>query len=249
MHVILLRGLAREAAHWMQFPEQLQSALGEGYQIHCIDFPGCGSRYRQTALDSVPAMTDYARVQLAAQKINGPVHVIGISMGGMIALNWAQRFPEQLASVTLINSSAGDQPLPWRLRPRAWLSVIAALLLPTGWRERLVLRNVSNNRAGFAAHLQQWLHIQQQRPVTRTTILTMLSAAARFRPQPSCNVNGLIIASEGDQFVSCKASNDLAQRFQWPLKLHASAGHDIPMDEPEWLCANLAGWLSAQHPG
>lgn len=245
MQIILLRGLARESAHWMQLPEQLCNTLGEHCHIHCIDFPGCGVRYRQTALDSIPAMTDYVRVQLAAQKINEPVYVIGISMGGMIALNWAQRFPEQVANVVLINTSAGDQPLQWRLRPRAWLAMIAALLLPTSLRENLVLRNVSNDRQHFAAHLQQWLHIQQQRPVTRTTIFTMLSAAARFRPQASCSVKGLIIASQGDRFVSCKASEELARRFQWPLQLHSSAGHDIPMDAPDWLCTSLANWLRA----
>lgn len=246
MHVILLRGLAREAAHWMQFPEQLHNALGAEYQIHCIDFPGCGSRYRQTALDSIPAMADYARMQLAAQKITGPVHVVGISMGGMIALHWAQQFPRELASVTLINSSAGDQPLYWRLRPRAWPAIMAALLLPMRLRERLVLRNVSNDRQKFSANLHQWLSIQQQRPVTRATIITMLGAAARFRPAANCVVNGLVIASEGDHFVSCKASAELAQRFHWPLKLHATAGHDIPMDAPDWLSAHLADWLNTQ---
>lgn len=245
MHIILLRGLARETAHWLHFPQQLQHTLGGDWKIHCIDFPGCGIHYQQQALDSIPQMTNYARMQLATLQVSQPVYVIGISMGGMIALNWAQQFPAQVAGVALINTSAGDQPLHWRLRPHAWPTMIAALLLPTHWRERLVLRAVSNDRADFHTHLQQWLAIQQQRPVTRTTILTMLGAAARFRPQSSCKVAGLVIASEGDRFVSCNASKDLAQRFNWPLQLHPDAGHDLPMDAPGWLGTALASWLTA----
>jgi pimeloyl-[acyl-carrier protein] methyl ester esterase len=243
MHIILLRGLAREAAHWMQFPQQLGTALGGDYQIHCVDFPGCGIHYRQPALKTISAMTDFIRAQLAAQNIDGPLIVIGVSMGGMVALDWAQRFPRQLAGVALINSSIGDQPLHWRLRARAWLPMLIAVLSPVALRENIVLRNVSNNHENFNSHLRTWLAIQRQRPVSRKTTLTMLIAAARFRPRAQCNVDGLIIASEGDRFVSANASKDLAQRFQWPLQLHPSAGHELPLDAPAWLCAALSTWL------
>ncbi len=243
MHIILLRGLAREAAHWLHFPQQLQHSLGSGWNIHCIDFPGCGMHYQESALNSIQQMTDYARAQLIELNITQPVYVIGISMGGMVALNWAQLFPAQIAGVALINSSAGDHPLYWRLRPSAWPAIIAALLLPIYWRERLVLRHVSNDHDNFAAHLQHWLVIQQQRPVSRTTIVTMLSAAAGFRPQADCPVPGLIIASENDRFVSCLASRNLAQRFNWPIRIHPTAGHDIPMDATPWLEKQIVQWL------
>lgn len=244
MHIILLRGLAREAAHWLHFPQQLQHTLGSRWNIHCIDFPGCGIHYQESPLDSIQQMTEYARAQLAALQISEPIYVVGISMGGMIALNWAQQFPAQVAGVVLINSSAGDQPVYWRLKPRAWPAIIAALLLPARWREHLVLRHVSNNRPNFKTHLQQWLAIQTQHPVSRTTIISMLGAAARFRPQHNCAVRGLIIASAGDRFVNCNASKDLAQRFNWPLELHPDAGHDLPMDAPDWLCQVLGAWLN-----
>lgn len=245
MHIILLRGLARETAHWLHFPQQLQHTLGSEWKIHCIDFPGCGNHYQKPALDSIHSMTDYAHLQLTELQLNQPVYVIGISMGGMVALNWAQQFPAQIAGVALINSSAGDQPLHWRLRPRTWPAVIAALLLPIYLREYLVLRHVSNDRANFTTHLQHWLEIQRQHPVRRAAIITMLGAAARFRPLTNCAVAGLIIASEGDRFVSCNASKELARRFNWPLQLHPSAGHDLSMDAPGWLCTVLAGWLTS----
>lgn len=243
-HIILLRGLAREAAHWLDFPQQLAQTLDSDWAIHCIDFPGCGRQFQLPALTSIQQMTAYARAQINALKIAQPVYVIGISMGGMIALDWAQQFPQEIAGTILINSSAGDQPLHWRLRPRAWPAIIAALLLPIRWREHLVLRHVSNNRLNFNAHLQQWLAIQTRHPVSRATIISMLGAAARFRPQRDCTVRGLIIASAGDRFVNCSASTDLAQRFNWPLQLHPDAGHDLPLDDPDWLCKVLGAWLS-----
>lgn len=249
MHLILLRGLAREAAHWLDFPAQLQKALDANCQLHLVDFPGCGHYFRQTALASVAAMTDHARAEIAIADIlarNESVYVLGISMGGMVALDWAQRFPRELNGLVLINSSAGDQPFWWRLRPGAWLTMIAALLSDSNARETKVLKLVSNNTADYAQHLNQWLSIQQLRPVTRATIMTMLRAAAQFRPHPTCTVGGLVLASKEDRMVSVRASEAIAHQFNWPIQQHRSAGHDLPMDDARWVTDKLVQWLKAK---
>jgi len=246
MHLVLLRGLAREAAHWMDFPAQLQQALGDDCQLHLVDFPGCGKYFQQPALASIAAMTDHARCEIATTEIlasNESIYVLGISMGGMVALDWAQRYPQELRGLVLINSSAGDQPFWWRLRPGAWTTMISALLRDSRAREAQVLKIVSNNIADYAQHLNQWLSIQQQRPVSRATIVTMLRAAAQFRPQPGCTVNGLVLASAGDRMVSVRASQAIARQFNWPLQEHKSAGHDLPMDDPQWLVKQIFQWL------
>lgn len=247
-HFILLRGLAREAAHWLDFPEVLQQALGDDCQLHLVDFPGCGKYINQEALTTVAAMTDHARNEIAALKTavhNNAVYLVGISMGGMVALDWAQRFPHELHGLVLINSSAGNQPFWWRLRPTAWRCMIHALLANSSEREAKVLTLVSNNRDDYEQHINQWLSIQQQRPVTRKTIITMLRAAARFRPQQNCAVAGLVIASTRDRMVSVRASEAIAHQFNWPILHHPSAGHDLPMDDPQWLADNISHWL---HP-
>ncbi len=247
MQLILLRGLAREADHWLNFPAQLQQALGDNCQIHLVDFPGCGKYFQQPALTSIAAMTDHARAAIDIAAIttrNEAVYVIGISMGGMVALDWAQRYPQELRGLVLINSSAGNQPFWWRLRPTAWPTMISALLSDSRTREARVLKIVSNNTADYAQHLEQWLSIQQQRPVTRATIVTMLRAAAQFHPQATCTVNGLVLASQHDRMVSVRASEAIAAPFGWPIHKHPSAGHDLPMDDPQWLAHHIAQWCA-----
>lgn len=249
IHLILLRGLAREAAHWLDFPAQLQQTPGDDCRVHLIDFPGCGKYYRQHALTSVADMTDHARTEIAITEIldrNESVYVVGISMGGMVALDWAQRFPDGLNGLVLINSSAGDHPFWWRLRPGAWLTMISALLSDSNTREEKVLKIVSNNTADYAQHLNEWLSIQQQRPVTRATIMTMLRAAAQFRPHPTCAVKGLVLASKEDRMVSVRASEAIARQFNWPIQQHPTAGHDLPMDDARWVADKLVQWLKTK---
>jgi pimeloyl-ACP methyl ester carboxylesterase len=243
-HIILLRGLARETAHWLEFPERLQQALGASFRLHFIDFPGCGKYYQQPALRSVAAMTDHARAEIISIVESGePVFIVGISMGGMVALEWAQRFPQEIQGLVLINSSSGDQPVFWRLQPSALPDILFALLLPCQQREARVLRRVSNLTAEYPQHLQQWLAIQQQRPVTRLTIVRMLRAAALFRPQPTCAVSGIVLASDTDRMVSVRTSEDIAQRFNWPLVRHPLAGHDLPMDDPQWVADEVTRFI------
>lgn len=241
MTIILLRGLARESGHWLDFPQRLEQQLGT--KVRCIDFPGCGAHYREPALDNIGAMSDHARAQIRPGD-GQPLVVIGISMGAMVALDWAQRYPQELASVVLINSSSGDQPWWWRLRPRALFITLLALVAPLAWRERLMLGIISNARVQRSRHLRQWLKIQRRHPVSRHNMFAMLMAAVHFKPLPECKVKGLVLASSRDRMVSVRASQDLAARYHWPIHYHPIAGHDLPLDDPDWMLNEVSEWLA-----
>ncbi|MDZ7924275.1 MAG: alpha/beta hydrolase [Marinagarivorans sp.] len=255
MHIILLRGLGRESAHWGDFPEQLKRYLDEqlkthtecdkqGITIYSIDLPSCGEFHQQAACKTIAEMTEHARDTFNRKKNASPkTLLIGLSMGGMVALDWSQRYPQEITYVVLINSSLGTQPLHWRIKLHAWPIAFAALLAPLKWREYWMLKLVSNDKKNQREQLKNWLYIQQQRPVSRCHLMQLLIAAARFKPLKTSLKNGLIITSQQDQLVSSRCSHAIAAQYQWPLLQHPSAGHDLPMDAPEWLCKHLSTWL------
>lgn len=55
--------------------------------------------------------------------------VVAVSMGGMIAMDWCDRFPEDFSKVVLINSSAGNlTPFYKRLKTTALKSILPLIV-------------------------------------------------------------------------------------------------------------------------
>ena len=53
----------------------------------------------------------------------------------------------------------------------------------------------------------------------------------------------LLLASRNDGLVDVRCSRGLAAAWKVPLVEHASAGHDIPLDDPEWVAGVVAEGL------
>ncbi len=242
--VLLLRGLLRESRHWLNFPNQLAEALQR--PVLCLDLPGCGALYQLRSASTIPAL----RAQLQAQwqlrypqYQQHPVDVIAISMGGMLALDWANAAPQQINSLTLINSSsAGLSPVWQRFKPQNYLNVLQALVTTSHQREQLIWQMTVNSPINPAI-LAKWQQWAKECPVTRANALRQLWAASQFRIRqiPSCPIQ--ILSSVQDRLVSAACSHALAVKLQAPLFSHASAGHDLPLEDSEWLVARIAEFL------
>jgi pimeloyl-ACP methyl ester carboxylesterase len=103
--VLLLRGLLRESRHWLDFPSLLSAKLQR--PVLTLDLPGCGALYQQSSASSIPALRSQLQQQWAElypEEQGKAFDLVAISMGGMLALDWALNAPEQVKSVTLINS-------------------------------------------------------------------------------------------------------------------------------------------------
>lgn len=245
---ILLRGLTREARHWTPLPERLR-ACGVDETILCPDLPGSGQHADERAPASIAATTDFLRARLARGGQRPPYRIVALSLGAMVAVDWAQRFPADIEALVLINTSMRRYNR-WfeRLRPSAW-----PLLLRVAWCWRARAR-CSAERAIHAltcarvderqADLAAWTAIYESAPPSRANALRQLAAATRFRGSPlapCCPV--LMLVSRADALVHPVCSRELAAAWGATLIEHAFAGHDLPHDDPAWVAETITAWV------
>lgn len=260
---VLLRGLTREAGHWGGFGAQLAQALGQAVQtpteagiaalprIVTLDLPGAGALHRQACPGQVKAMLPACQVQLRALGVNGPVHLLGLSLGGMVATAWAAAMPQQVAALVLVNTSLRPHStLQQRLQLRHLPQLLRLLAPPDALAaERTILALTSAWPQRHAAVLAHWVAIRQARPVRAANALRQLWAAARFAhrgvPPP---VPTLVLGSAGDALVSPRCSQALAAAWGCAFAQHPAAGHDLPLDDGPWVAAQVALWWAGLAP-
>lgn len=240
---IFLRGLARETGHWGDFVQQFQAAMPSS-RVIALDFPGNGYLNHLTSLVDVPAMAEQCRAQLAAMNVAPPYRLLAISLGGMVAVAWAQAHPQEVTAQVLINTSMRPfSPFHERLRPANYWTLLQLLVFNgsvVSW-ERAILQ-ITSNRSDNGI-LMHWLALRRASPVSRTNTLRQLIAAARFvAPLRKPGVPTLLVGSEQDRLVSIQCSHAIARHWSCSLRLHPDAGHDLPLDDGPWLAEQVREW-------
>lgn len=243
-HWIFLRGLTRESGHWGHFVATFEATLPHG-QVITLDLPGNGTLHRQRSPTHVRDMVESCRTQLAARGLAPPYHLLAMSLGAMVAVDWADTYPEEVACQVLINTSMRPYGRFYqRLQPANYAMLLHLMLpgtAPLQW-ESAILRMTSNQTHDGV--LRRWLALHCAHPVSRANALRQLLAAARFcAPAGKPQVPTLVLASQADHLVNVSCSNTLAWHWQCALHLHPSAGHDLPLDDGAWVIEQIRQWL------
>lgn len=245
---VFLRGLTREARHWGSFTGQFETRLGLD-KVTALDLPGNGEFHQQTSPLNVETMVTFARQQLLALRVEPPYALLAMSLGGMVATSWAQRYPQEISRLVLINTSMRPfNTAVQRLRPANWLALLAlaARWGDAAYAERSIHRLTCNQPAQRDADLAAWQRIRCSAPVSSANALRQLMAAARFAcatQTPRCPA--LVLSSRADRLVNPLCSTQLAAAWQAPHQSHAWAGHDLPHDDGPWICERVGDWLTS----
>lgn len=237
--IALLRGLGRESGHWD--PDFLEMIKAQ-YDVQLLDYPGCGPYNKETFPDSADELLAHLNRQLTTES----VFLVAVSLGGMVALKWAEKNPEKFQGLVLINSSVSDlNPFYQRLKPAAMLALIQASLQGSLEKaEKYIVELISNDSSKHAATIERWVDIAKKRPIDLKNIYRQLKFASGIQSskQPLA-VPLLILAGEQDRLASVDCSKRIAAKYHAPISIHATGGHDLVIDDPSWVSEQIQEFI------
>lgn len=252
-YFILMRGLIRSRFHWHAFPQKLSAYLDQSniaHKVITLNIAGNGERFNEKTPLTIEAMASDACGEIMtllddSLVLSGhypKIHLIGISMGGMIVSHVAKLLQSKgrpPSSLHLINSSFSDvASLLKRFKLKAGLS-LAAHLISIRQREQCILKWTSN-QAEPEQFAEAWIKEAHQHPISFRNGLVQLFAASRCpipdKPEVLCRIYGSI----NDRLVDFECSKLIAEKWDVPLLIADKAGHDLSLDEPEWLAESIS---------
>ncbi|MBU6152908.1 MAG: alpha/beta hydrolase [Bdellovibrionales bacterium] len=251
MKWLILRGLVREQRHWGEFPNHLRDSLRErdpSVEIHMLDFPGFGTESDRQSPFTIDEIVDDVRFRWKNVKCDPEetCYLLAVSLGGMVAMNWVSRYPDDFHGLALINSSAtGLSPVTKRLKPRNYsriLSLFASRDVKT--RERKILEMTTNLNGKSLEFLAQ-KHAGFAEKVRKKDALAQIVSALRFRAPSEILVPLMVLGAKGDQLVDVSCSEQIAKKYGGQLELHETANHDLATDDSAWVVNKLKEWIVA----
>ncbi|WP_375490679.1 alpha/beta fold hydrolase [uncultured Jatrophihabitans sp.] len=123
---VFVHGLGGSAHNWTDFAALLRGRLA----IDALDLPGHGRSPGVPNRDYNPVAHAQVVIDYIEQYRNGPVHLIGNSMGGAVSILVAARRPDLIRTLTLISPAVPDNRVrvfPLRNDPRMAILVVPVL--------------------------------------------------------------------------------------------------------------------------
>ena len=109
----------------------------------------------------------------------------------------------------------------------------------------MILEMTSNLYPNTEQLLQRWVSYAEQNTVLPSNALRQLLAASRYRvPNLQPDTPILLLRSKNDNLVNSQSSVSLAQNWSLPIETHPLAGHDLTLDDGDWVCQKINHWFA-----
>ncbi|GLU37331.1 alpha/beta fold hydrolase [Pseudomonas sp. NBRC 100443] len=244
--VLLVHGYAANKESWLKLATRLR---GQGYRLLLPDLPGFGMSPPAADADySIPAQTQRLRDFVRALGA-GPLHLVGHSMGGYVAGNYAASFAEDLASAYLVAPAGAEAGVPVLVQQRAASEGRNPLIVDSleSFRATMALAMVRPPRV--PACLVQMI-VERERPlrVLREIQADFWGSVPLSESLRGCEVPLRILWGERDRILPVASARALlAAMPSASLRLLPDVGHIPPLEAADELARDLVQFLSA-HP-
>ena len=233
---IFLRGLSRGNIHWGHFQKTFKR-LNPTAEMEFLELPGNGLLNKESSPVNPNEVVEYLRQNSVFCQKNLPIHICGISLGGMIALKWAELYPQNLESVTIINSSLKQlSPFYHRLIPNNYGKIGMALCHSnTSEQEKIILSITSNEFSNTKKFLSLFADFAGEHKISKLNFAKQLVLATNIKIGTLPDIQLNIISSKQDRLVRSSCSDKIFGYLGGKQYIHPTAGHDLPLDDSEWL--------------
>ncbi len=219
-----------------------------GINPYCIELPGHGQRC-DTPVD--PTLLGWSKDCLE-ELPEGPVALLGWSLGGQVALQVAIRNPERIGALVLVSTT------PKFMTGPDWAYGLAPAVLD---------RFAWDLETHYEGTLDDFLFLQLQGRREARILIPRLRAALRTGGVPTPDglrtglgilrttdlrvevqhgaaVPLLLVAGRRDRLVPSEAGDWLAQALRTDIHWFEKAGHAPFLSDPEAFCRHVSGFLN-----
>ncbi len=247
--ILLIPGLGY--ASWSWAPQR--EWLGRRARVLAMDNRGTGESDSPRGPYTIRQLAEDAWT--VGRVAGGPVHVVGASMGGYVALTLALRHPGAVASLTLIASTSGGPgctPVPeetlraWgrseELTPEEYARATMPLSFAPGWTTE------------HPAQFEQLLRMRLDHPTSTASWRAQFAACATYletgAPYGTVAAPVLVVHGTADRVVPYANMAHLARRLPAAeLLTLRGAGHLCWLERPDRVNRAIAAHLGAAAGG
>ena len=229
-NVLLLHGLGANSNSWLL---QIPALVDAGYRVLAPDAPGFGQSTFPGG--SARISTTAARIieWLDAIGVNS-FFVVGISMGGTLALQLAINHPDRVTKLVLVNTFAKLEVANWRVFPYFLLRFILVHTLGIPTQARAVSKRIFPHPDQEFLRQELIRQISQADPKAyRATMRALAIFNVQNRLSEICCPT-LVVTGEADNTVPLHNQQQLVQNIPGARQvLMPNAGHAVTVEQPE----------------
>ncbi len=245
-HLVLIEGLGVATWIWeKQAPE-----FAKHFTTVVYDNRGVGKSGKPPGPYSISMMADDLAGLLDSLKIS-KAHVLGISMGGFIAQDFALRYPQKVDRLVLVSTSAGG-PDHVPMAPEVLAQMFATEGSPRELTRKKLALAYSDSFMQNRREVEHLIDLRLADPQPPHAYMAQAMAGAAFnlsgkaqQIQAPC----LIVAATGDRLVPVANAHNLAKKIpNNQLKIYAAYGHQFFVEIAEAFNREVIAFLTAEVP-